>query len=103
MKTLKDFYEDSWPGTTKYHRSEAPEFAFDVLGWWMRLKAEKLKGVMDRSKAYWAKKKEQKKRDLFKQKTEMMWEHRRRYKELLREVREEAVREAKENVSENIA
>jgi len=31
MKDLKDFYEDSWPGMTKYHRSEAPGFAVDLL------------------------------------------------------------------------
>ena len=94
MKTLKDFYEDSWPDTTKYHRSEVHGFAVDVWGWWRWWKARKLKSVMDRSKLYWAKKKEQKKRNLLRQKTEMMWEHRRRYRELLREVREEAVREA---------
>ena len=98
MKTLKDFYTDSWPDTTKYPKSKAPEFTVDVSGWWRWWQAKKLKSVMDRSKLYWAKKKEQKKKDLQRQKVELMWEHRRRYRELLREVREEAVREANENV-----
>jgi len=57
MKTLKDFYEDSWP-TTKYHRSEAHGFAVDVWGWVKGWKARKLKSVMDRSKLYWRKKRQ---------------------------------------------
>ena len=96
MKTEKDFYEDSWDNMTKTHRTKAPEFAVDLWGWLRRLKAEKLKGVMDRSKLYWARKKEQKKRDRLRWKTEKMWEHLRQHKRLLRELREEAVREAKE-------
>ena len=94
MKTEKDFYEDSWPDMTKYHKSKAPELMFDVWGWLRRLKAEKLKGIMDRSKLSWAKKEAQKKRDLRRQKTELMLEHRKRYRELFKEIREEAVREA---------
>ena len=96
MKTEKDFYNDTWDNMTKTHRTKAPEFAVDLWGWLRRLKAEKLKGVMDRSKLYWARKKEQKKRDLLRQKTELMLEHRKRYRELFKEIREEAVREAKE-------
>jgi len=99
MKTEQEFYKDTWDDMTKTHRTKAPEFAFDVLGWLRRLKAEKLKGVMDRSKAYWARKKEQKKRKLLRKKTEAMWEHRRKYRELLKEIREEAVREAKESAN----
>ena len=95
MKTEKDFYADSWDDMTKYHKSEAPEFAVDLWGWWHRWQAGKLKAVMDRSKAYWARKREQKKRDQLRWKTEKMWEHLRQHKRLLRELREEAVREAK--------
>ena len=96
MKTEKDFYEDSWDNMTKTHGTKAPEFAIDVWGWLTCWRAKKLKAVMDRSKAYWARKKEQKKRDRLRWKTEKMWEHLRQHKRLLRELREEAVREAKE-------
>jgi len=94
MKTEQDFYNDTWSDMAKTHRTKAPEFAIDVWGWLTCWRAKKLKAVMDRSKAYWARKREQKKRDLRRQKTELMLGHRRRYRELLREIREEAVREA---------
>jgi len=101
MKKIKDSWEDSWDDMTKYHRAKAPEFAFDVLEWLRRLKAEKLKGVMDRSRLYWAKKKAQKEKDLQRQKVELMWAHLRKHKELLGEIREEAVERAKRKAKEN--
>ena len=96
MKTEKDFYNDTWDNMTKTHRAQAPEFVMDLWEWWHRWQARKLKAVMDRSKAYWARKKAQKEKDLQHQKVELMWEHRKRYRELFKEIREEAVREAKE-------
>uniref|UniRef100_A0A6H1ZDF3 Uncharacterized protein n=1 Tax=viral metagenome TaxID=1070528 RepID=A0A6H1ZDF3_9ZZZZ len=99
MKTEQDFYNDTWSDMTKTHRTKAPEFAVDLWGWWRRWQARKLKAVMDRSRAYWTKKREQKKRDQLRWKTEKMWEHLRQHKRLLRELREEAVREA--NASQN--
>ena len=83
MKTEKDFYEDSWPDTTKYHKSEAPMFAVDLWGWLRRLKAEKLKGVMDRSKLYWAKKRQR-------QRVVRMLRLQRRFEKAMREVKENA-------------
>jgi len=99
MKIEQEFYTDTWDDMTKTHRTKALEFASDVWGWLTCWRAKKLKVVMDRSKLYWARKEAQKKRDLRRQKTELMLGHRRRYRELLREIREEAVREAKENVN----
>ena len=96
MKPIRDSWEDSWDDMTKYHQTEAPAFAVDVWGWWRRWQARKLKGVMDRSRLYWARKREQKKMKQRRRKTEMMFKHRRIYREMLREIREEAVREAKE-------
>ena len=82
MKTEKDFYEDSWPDTTMYHKSKAPELMFDVWGWIKGWKSKKLKNVMDRSRASWAKKRQ-----------------RRRVVKMLRLQRkfEQAMREVKEN------
>ena len=94
MKTEKDFYEDSWDNMTKTHRTQAPEFVMDLWGWWRRWQARKLKAVMDRSRAYWARKREQKKRNQLRWKTEKMRKHLKEHKRLLRELREEAVREA---------
>jgi len=96
MKTEQDFYADTWSDMTKAHRTKAPEFAVDVWGWLTCWRARKLKAVMDRSRLYWDRKKEQKKRKLLRKKTEVMWEHLKEHKRLLRELREEAVREAKE-------
>ena len=96
MKTKQDFYNDTWSDMTKTHRTKALEFSSDVWGWLTCWRAKKLKAVMDRLKAYWARKREQKKRDQLRWKTEMMWEHLRQHKRLLRELREEAGREAKE-------
>ena len=80
---------------TRYHKSKAPELVVDLWGWWRRWQARKLKAVMDRLKAYWARKREQKKMKQRRRKTEMMFKHRRIYREMLKEIREEAVREAK--------
>jgi len=56
MKKINDSWEDSWDDMTKYHKPQAHEFMFDVLGWWRWWQAKKLKAVMDRSRLYWAKK-----------------------------------------------
>ena len=83
MKTLKDFYEDSWPDATKYHRSEAHGFAVDVWGWWRRWKARKLKSVIDRSKAYWRKKRQR-------QRVVKMLQLQKKFEAALKEVKENA-------------
>ena len=83
MKTEHDFYNDTWSDMTKTHRTKAPEFAFDVLEWLRRLKAEKLKGVMDRSKLYWAKKRQR-------QRVVKMLRLQRRFEKAMREVKENA-------------
>uniref|UniRef100_A0A6M3Y0L5 Uncharacterized protein n=1 Tax=viral metagenome TaxID=1070528 RepID=A0A6M3Y0L5_9ZZZZ len=83
MKDLKDFYKDSWDDMTKYHKSDALEFSLDVWGWWRRLKAKKLKGVMDRSRAYWRKKRQR-------QRVVRMLRLQRKFEKAMRAVKENA-------------
>jgi len=83
MKTEKDFYNDTWGNMTKAHRAKTAEFAFDVLEWLRRLKAEKLKNVIDRSKVYWAKKRQR-------QRVVRMLRLQKRFEKAMREVKENA-------------
>ena len=56
MKTEQKFYRDSWDDMT--HGSRRREISFDILGWWAKRQAKKLKDIIGRSQAYWAKKRQ---------------------------------------------
>ena len=83
MKTEQDFYADTWDNMTKTHRTKAPEFAIDVWGWLTCWRARKLKSVVDRSKAYWAKKRQR-------QRVVRMLRLQRKFEKAMREVKENA-------------
>jgi len=83
MKTEQEFYKDTWDDMTKYHKSKAPGFAVDLWGWWQRWKSRKLKTVMDRSQAYWRKKRQR-------QRVVRMLRLQRKFEKAMREVKENA-------------
>ena len=81
MKTEKEFYENSWSDMSNSSRHR--EISWDILGWLRQLKARKLKDVMDRSRAYWARKRQRRR-------VVRMLRLQRKFEQAMREVKENA-------------